>query len=71
MEYSCSYIVRKSREFGPTHLTDQGGTDGIKKRDENKVRGCIVLRADEDGLYRWNGIAFSCTDEYGIEEVAT
>lgn len=71
MEYSCSYIVRKSREFGPTHLTDQGGTDRIKKKDENKVRGCIVLRADEDGLYRWNGIAFSCTDEYGIEEVAT
>ena len=66
MEYSCSCIVKKTRN---ADLADKERNYSTMKADD-KIRGCIVLREGEDGLYRWNEMIFSCTEEYGIEEVS-
>ena len=67
MEYSCSCIVKKSSN---ADLTGREEKNPIQMKADDKVRGCIVLREGEDGLYRWNDMIFSCTEEYGIEEVS-
>lgn len=66
MEFSCSCLVSKQSNIG---LISKALSSRIEK-DKN-TRGCIILRENDDGFFRWNDMTFSCSDEYGIEEVPT
>ena len=75
MEYSCSIVIKKSKREDNKRLTKGDRTNIIhieenaKEKDE-KTRNAIILRENEEGLYRWGDIVYSCSEEYGIEEVS-
>lgn len=76
MTYSCSIAIKKTRLNENEGLTKRHGQaimikkGNKKEKDENKERGTIILREAEDGLYRWGDVVYSCSEEYGIEEVS-
>jgi len=76
MTFSCSIAIKKTRPKENEGLTKRHGQaimtkkGNKKEKDENKTRGSIILREDEDGLYRWGDVVYSCSEEYGIEEVS-
>lgn len=61
MEYMCSIPLTAAMQ------------DDIIKQKANSGKtigeGQIMIREDEDGLYRWINHVFSVSEEYGIEEV--
>ncbi|MBQ6348954.1 MAG: CRISPR-associated helicase Cas3' [Clostridia bacterium] len=79
MEYSCSCPVkkhameaRKEGEKWNKGLTKQQGAGiiGNNKGKGNNIKECILLREGGDGLYHGQDYTFSCSDEYGVEEVS-
>lgn len=79
MEYSCSCPVKKhalearregkKKNQGLTEQQDLGKTESNKGKG-NDIKDCILLREGEDGLYHGQDYTFSCSDEYGVEEVS-
>ena len=53
---------------GLTKLQGAGKIESNKGKGNNKT-DCILLREGEDGLYHGQDYTFSCSDEYGVEEV--
>lgn len=66
MEYSCNINLCL------TNQTKEGNIEAsIERKSRSEIKsGCIMLKEDEQGFYQWQGHTFSCTDEYGIEEVS-
>lgn len=75
MEYSCSVVIKINKENDNKRLTERDRIDIMKnekakKEKDDKIRNAIILRENEEGLYRWGDIVYSCSEEYGIEEVS-
>lgn len=64
MVYSCSCpLPKQTLQAMTNHMT-------TCERESEKM-GCVMLRPDDQGMYHWRDMVFTCSDEYGIEVVRT